>query len=179
MVSSVAKPRDMAQKWRAFKNIARFFKNPMAYTYWKFQPLHSQNRVRIIWCLLWFHLYSSFVAFVFIRNKKENMMAHWRYSIGEMNKAHLPIHNDQRMPADHKKNYVRYSNFHQVRRNKKLSMIWLNWWCRDQSFRKYFELRKRHDIRPSLTGFAHEEIYNNVAKKNAEIYAMRASRNAA
>lgn len=30
-----SKPRDMAQKWRAFKNIARFFKNPFGYVFWK------------------------------------------------------------------------------------------------------------------------------------------------
>lgn len=33
------KPRDMAQKWRAYKNIARLFKNPAAYVYWKVTPL--------------------------------------------------------------------------------------------------------------------------------------------
>lgn len=169
----------MAQKWRAFKNIARFFKNPMAYTYWKTQGLHNQNRIRIVWVLLWFHLYSSFVAFAFIKNKKEGMMEHWRHSLGEVNKHTSAIHNDQRMPADHKKNYVRYSNFHQVRRNKKLNMIWLNWWCRDQSFRKYFELRKRHGIKPALSGFAHEEIYNDVAKKNGEFAVLRQKRQAA
>jgi hypothetical protein len=168
----------MAQKWRAFKNIARFMKNPMAYTYWKTQPLHAQNRIRVVWVLLCFHLYSSFTVFVVIKNKKEKMMEHWRHSIGEINKAHGAIHNDQRMPADHKKNYVRYSNFHQVRRNKKLSMIWFNWWCRDQSFRKYFELRKKNGIKPSLSGFYHEKIYTDVAAKNAEIAAMRRSRSA-
>jgi hypothetical protein len=39
-VMSTRKPRDMAQKWRAFKNIARFVKNPYAYTYWKMSPFH-------------------------------------------------------------------------------------------------------------------------------------------
>ena len=34
-VNTMKKPRDNAQKWRAFKNIARFFKNPVGYTYWK------------------------------------------------------------------------------------------------------------------------------------------------
>ena len=34
-VNNTNKPRDMAQKWRAFKNIARWFKNPFGYTFWK------------------------------------------------------------------------------------------------------------------------------------------------
>ena len=58
-------------------------------------------------------------------------------------------------------------------------MIWTNWWCRDQNFRKYFEMRKKHGIRPSLNGFYHEKIYNDVEKKNLEIYKMRQSRSAA
>ena len=98
------------------------------------------------------------------------MIGHWRYSIGEMNKYHDPPHEGYRMPVDRKKNYVRYSNFHQSKRNKKINMIWTNWWCRDQNFRKYFEMRKRHGIRPSLTGFYHEKIYDDAAKKNYEIY---------
>ena len=31
---NLKKDRDMAQKWRAFKNIARFVKNPFGYTFW-------------------------------------------------------------------------------------------------------------------------------------------------
>ena len=40
-VNGTVKPRDNAQKWRAFKNIARFFKNPVGYTYWKIEPFHG------------------------------------------------------------------------------------------------------------------------------------------
>lgn len=40
-VLSTRKPRDMAQKWRAFKNMARMVKNPAAYLYWKLEPLHQ------------------------------------------------------------------------------------------------------------------------------------------
>ena len=63
------------------------------------------------------------------------------------------------MPYDRHKNYIRYSNFHQVRRNKRMRMIHVNWWCRDQNFRKYFQMRKKHNMRPSLTGFYHDAIY--------------------
>ena len=108
--------------------------------------------------------------------EKERMIEHWRYRLGETNKQVGAPHRDRRLPVDRKKNYVRYSNFHQVRRNKRISMIWTNWWCRDQNFRKYFEMRKRHGIRPSLTGFYHESIYADVEKKNVEFSKIRAGK---
>ena len=80
---------------------------------------------------------------------------------------------------DRKKNYVRYSNFHQIRRNKRLNMIWTNWWCRDQNFRKYFEMRKRHGIRPGTSGFYHQAIFNETARKNTELARQRASQQSA
>ena len=110
--------------------------------------------------------------------EKERMIEHWRYRLGEVSKQHGAGHRDRRFPVDRKKNYVRYSNFHQTRRNKRLNMIWTNWWCRDQNFRKYFEMRKRHGIRPSLSGFYHEQIYADVEKKNWELSQRRASRTA-
>jgi hypothetical protein len=63
----------MAQKWRAFKNIARFFKNPFAYVYWKVHPLHAQNRIRFFWLLLCFHLYQSFLLWIMIKNSKPTL----------------------------------------------------------------------------------------------------------
>merc|ERR1711862_412281 len=113
-----------------------------------------------------------------VKNKKERMIDHWRYRIGESNKTHGTLNRDRRFPANRIKNYVRYSNFHQVRRNKRLSMIHLNWWCRDQNFRKYFEMRKRNDIKPSLSGFYHEEIFDAQTNKNQAIANMRNSRQA-
>ena len=62
-----------------------------------------------------------------------------------------------------------------MRRNKRVSMIHTNWWCRDQNFRKYFEMRKRHDIRPSLSGFYHEDIHKDTVAKNQAMMNMRAS----
>ena len=103
------------------------------------------------------------------------MIAKWQWHIGEINKHYDSPHSDRRMPADHKKNYVRYSNFHQIRRNKRVSMIHTNWWCRDQNFRKYFEMRKRHEIAPALSGFYHDDIYENTLQKNTQWAAMRAS----
>ena len=56
-VNSTRKPRDNAQKWRAFKNIARFVKNPFGYTYWKTAIFRSQSRWRLLWILLFYNLY--------------------------------------------------------------------------------------------------------------------------
>merc|ERR1719482_877490 len=103
------------------------------------------------------------------------MISKWRGHIGENNRHYDNSHSDRRMPADRKKNYVRYSNFHQMRRNKRVSMIHTNWWCRDQNFRKYFEMRKRHDIKPALSGFYDDEIYANARAKNTEWANLRAS----
>ena len=58
------KPRDTAQRWRAFKNIARFFKNPFGYTFWKVATLTNQNRIRLVYVLLIFHLYQSFALYL-------------------------------------------------------------------------------------------------------------------
>ncbi len=167
------KPRDMAQKWRAFKNISRFFKNPWGYTFWKVAQLSSQNRIRIMWGLLLFHLYQSFILYLVTKMKKESMIGKWKWHIGETNQFYDSPHNDRRFPADRKKNYVRYSNFHQVRKNKKISMIHTNWWCRDQNFRKYFDMRKRHNIEPSMSGFYHDKI---LADSNSKIMAFAAQR---
>ncbi|CAI2379660.1 unnamed protein product [Moneuplotes crassus] len=164
------KPRDVAQKWRTFKNIARFFKNPVGYAYWKMRPLHKQNRVRAIWVILAAQLYFSFVAWIGTKNKKESMMAFWMHSIGETSKEQgLPL-DAKPFPADRHKNYLRYSNFHQKLRNKRTSMIWTSWWCRDQNFRKYFEMRKKHGIRPSLSGFYHEKIYDDYIKSRVSLH---------
>ena len=104
-------------------------------------------------------------------------MNKWRWHIGENNKHYDGPHSDRRFPVDRKKNYVRYSNAHQIRRAKRVSMIHTNWWCRDQNFRKYFDMRKRNDIRPALAGFAHEPILEASSKQNSEWAALRASQN--
>jgi hypothetical protein len=63
----------MAQKWRAFKNIARFFKNPFGYVYWKVQPLVAQNRIRFSWMLLIWHLTQSFMLWIAVKNRKHSL----------------------------------------------------------------------------------------------------------
>ena len=107
---------------------------------------------------------------------KERMMENWLYRIGEINKYTNMPNRGMRFPADRKKNYVRYSNMHQRLRNKRISMTWTNWWCRDQNFRKYFEMRKKNGIRPGTTGFYHIPIWKETNAKNAEIARIRESR---
>ena len=111
-VNSTKKPRDNAQKWRMFKNIARFYKNPFGYLYWKTEVFRQNSRMRLSWALLIFHLYQSFLLYLVVKNKKEKMIQQWRWVNGDSNKQYDPPHRDRRMPADRKKNYVRYSNFH-------------------------------------------------------------------
>ncbi len=158
-VQNTKKPRDEARKYRAFKNITRFFKNPFGYTYWKLASLSAQNRLRITYALLIFHLYQSFMLYLLTKMKKENMIQKWKWHIGESNRYYDKEHSDRRFPVDRHKNYVRYTNPHQVLRNKRISMIHTNWWCRDQVFRKYFDMRKKHGIKPSMSGFYHEALY--------------------
>merc|ERR1719313_1760334 len=106
------------------------------------------------------------MLYLLTKQKKEQMTAKWRWALGETSRHYSQPHSDRRLPADRKKNYVRYSNFHQMRRNKRVSMIHTNWWCRDQNFRKYFEMRKRHDMRPAMSGFYHEKLYDETMAKN-------------
>ena len=57
-------------------------------------------------------MYQSFWLWLIVKNKKEKMMEHWKYKIGEITKTQSLEHKDRRFPSDRKKNYVRYSNFH-------------------------------------------------------------------
>uniref|UniRef100_A0A7S3CUC5 Uncharacterized protein n=1 Tax=Strombidium rassoulzadegani TaxID=1082188 RepID=A0A7S3CUC5_9SPIT len=175
-VMKTAKPRDMAQKWRMFKNIARFVKNPFGYLFWKQMTITSQNRFRLTWFLLIWHLYQSFALYMLTKNKKEGMIHKWYWHIGMVNHYYGAPKSRYFFPADRKKNYVRYSNFHQMRQNKRTSMIHTNWWCRDQNFRKYFDMRKRNDIKPALSGFKDEPIYNEQMRQMQEWIDLRHSK---
>lgn len=92
--------------------MTRFIKNPFGYVYWKFEPLHRANRVRPVWFLLVAQLYLSFTMYTVVKNKKERMVEHWYYKLGETSSTTDHKHSNKRFPADRKKNYVRYSNLH-------------------------------------------------------------------
>ena len=42
------------------------------------------------------------------------------------------------------------SNFNSQTKNMNENCLTTAYWCRDQNFRKYFEIRKRHGISPSV-----------------------------
>jgi hypothetical protein len=60
-----------------------------------------------------------------------------------------------------------------MRKNKRGTNTWMNWWCRDQNFRKYFEMRKKNGIKPALSGFYHESIYADSQKKFSDLHKLR------
>ena len=177
-VDNTKKPFDEAQKWRVFKNITRFQKNPIAYIYWKVEPFHANGRMKIMYFLLGFNLITSAMLNMHAKMQKEGRCKMWRWRNGETSYQYDTVKAERSMPYDIKKNAVRYSNFHQKRRNKRTSAIMTNWWCRDQNFRKYFQMRKKHDIRPSETGFYHEPLYEETVRKNVEWAAMRKAQQA-
>lgn len=158
------KPRDEAQRWRALKNIVRFHKNPLAYIYWKTIPFFNQNRVHLIYFLLAYHMWSTFYICIANRKTKIESVEKYAYSTGRFSDLYRGVSAEYRMPQDLKKCFVRYSNFHQMRRNKRPDRLHLPWWCRDQNFRKYFEMRKKNGIRPALNNFAHEKHYKQYIK---------------
>ena len=158
-----------------FKNISRLVKNPFGYIYWKTEIFAKNNRLRFLYINLFYLLWQSYYTTVWCRTMKTNLIEHWRYQTGQINDNYI-MQNPRTMSYDRKKNYIRYSNFHQVRRNKRLGMMHLNWWCRDQNFRKYFEMRKKHDIRPSTSGFYHESIFAESTKQNVAMANLRNSR---
>jgi len=49
------------------------------------------------------------------------------------------------------------ANFNAMFKNISENCVTTAYWCRDQNFRKYFEIRKRHGISPSID---HSSFYN-------------------
>ena len=87
------KPRDEAQKWRAFKNIARMFKNPFGYMYWKSDIFNRNQRVRIMYVNLAYCLFQSWMITVICKSKKESMMEMWRHQTGQLNTGYKRVEN--------------------------------------------------------------------------------------
>ena len=79
------KPRDEAQKWRAFKNISRMWKNPIGYLYWKTDVFAKNNRIRFLYINLFYMLYQTWLTTALIRSKKTTLIDHWRYQTGQVN----------------------------------------------------------------------------------------------
>jgi hypothetical protein len=64
------------------------------------------------------------------------------------------------------------SNFNSMNKNPSQNCITTAYWCRDQNFRKYFEMRKKHGIEPSVNvkKFYNrdkvDEYYNSLIQAN-------------
>lgn len=56
-------------------------------------------------------------------------------------------------------NKKKMSNFNAMYKNMHENNVTSAYWCRDQNFRKYFEMRKKNDIEPSVD-------YNNFYNKD-------------
>ena len=131
MAESKYKPRDNAQRWRMFRNIARFYKNPFGYVFWKAYATSAGNRIRGFYVIAAWNCVMTFFSYLHMKNTKEELINKWRFAVGEMDQFHMPSHDSVRYPSERKKNYIRYSNFHQKNQNKRVSSIMLNFWCRD------------------------------------------------
>ena len=71
--------------------------------------------------------------------------------------------------------YYNFNNFVKFKRPKSATKIWMNWWCRDQNFRKYFQTRKAHGIKPSDKDFYSDKIYKEAKAKSKKLIKMRDS----
>ena len=91
--------------------------------------------------------------------------------VGLLSRYNDGTRDSKNMPANLHKNYLRYSNINQKTKNKKAKDFMVNWWCRDQVFRKYFEMRKKNGIRPSETGFYHDQIRKDFIE--AKVYMQK------
>jgi len=54
------------------------------------------------------------------------------------------------------------ANFNSINKNPIEHCITTAYWCRDQNFRKYFEMRKKNGIKPSVDVNGY---YNKIASK--------------
>ena len=75
-------PFDNGQKWRAYKNIARAWKNPIGYMYWKTDVFAKNNRIRFMYLNLAYMLWHSVAITMMCKSTKTSMIAHWRYQTG-------------------------------------------------------------------------------------------------
>ena len=166
----------MAQRMRAFKNISRFQKNPFAYIYWKIMPLHNAGRIRFTVIIAFYQLYMNLMTSWTTKLSKEAKEYMYWWRIGQVSTNHTHPHDKERMSVIRTKNYLRYSNFHQLRRNREVNQVTTNFWSRDQCFRKYFQMRKKHGIEPSMTGFKHIPMWEENQKKAQKQFDLMATR---
>ena len=62
------KQKDFGQKWRTLKNIARVFKNPAGFVYWRYMYKHKQNRAMNLWYAGMWIFIGSAVLFMSVKS---------------------------------------------------------------------------------------------------------------
>ena len=156
--SSMNKPRDYAQKWRTIRLNLDLVKNPFGFIHWRALSLIQRKRVSGIYLIALFNLIVLTSTYSRFKNQKEYMKRKWFNSTGEVTYLHDKPWLGKYYDVDRKKQYEKWANipFFCIR-NQRDDSIFLNFWCRDQNFRKYFEMRKKNGILPSEHEFAHLE----------------------
>ncbi len=92
------KPRDEAQRWRAFKNITRFHRNALGYIYWKTLPYFSKNRFRLVYALLFYHMWNTWMLMAQCRDTKTTAIEHYAYATGRSSEMYRGLSTRYRMP---------------------------------------------------------------------------------
>jgi len=161
----MSKPKDYAYKWRWNKNVARFFKNPLGYTAWRYIYMQNQNRGPTLWTIT---VLTICCVNTYLLSKKSKYyrktMREWQIDRGiqlwSLNKNDYI--DDRLVTGPDTTTFKKHiSNFNAMFKNPHGRCATTAYWCRDQNFRKYFEIRKRHGIEPSTN----ESTYYNKDKE--------------
>ena len=142
---NLKKPWDKAQRWRQWKNMSRMAKNPIAFTLWRYNYAVSQGRGINPLYLFWIVCMSGVVYNMAEKSKQHNhMMKTYRYHKGAENYFPFINYQDYRLVSvDDTTNLKKKStNFNAMFKNPHSRMMTEAYWCRDQNFRKYFQMRK-------------------------------------
>lgn len=171
----MSKPKDYAYKWRLNKNMARIFKNPISYFTWRYIYMVNQNRAPSLWTLAILALCVSNTYYLAQKSKSyRTSQREWRIKRGiqlwSLNKNDFI---DTRLVTgpDTTTFKKHISNYNSMFKNPHPRCQTTAYWCRDQNFRKYFEIRKRHGIEPSTN---ESTYYNKDKEQNYWLSLMKA-----
>lgn len=66
------------------------------------------------------------------------------------------------------------SNFNSINKNPIEHCVTTAYWCRDQNFRKYFEMRKKNGIKPSVkvSNYYNKKLCKTYYNNQAKLYGM-------
>lgn len=148
------KDKDYGYMWRLNKNIARVFKNPIGFATWRYAYQLNMNRGLNPWTI--FMLAGCFASTLQLAMKskeyrdKEN---EWRMRRGIENWRldKNSFIDDRVVTGPDTTTFKKHiSNFNAQFKEPHVRCYTNPYWCRDQNFRKYFEMRKKNGIEPSI-----------------------------